>query len=163
MNGFRRGTNPGALNLDGETESHRTPRSEPTMTKPESGEKFTKNTSRSKKAGLQFPVSRIHRYMKNGKLADRISAAAPVFAAAVIEYLVAEVLELAGNAARDNKRVRINPRHVMLAVRNDEELNKLLRGVTIPSCGVLPNIHPSLLRKARQRASVSQPTPPEED
>lgn len=97
--------------------------------------------------------------MKKGKLADRISAAAPVFAAAVIEYLVAEVLELAGNAARDNKRVRINPRHVMLAVRNDEELNRLLRGVTIPSCGVLPNIHPNLLRKAKQRTSTaSQPT-----
>lgn len=58
-----------------------------------------------------------------------------------------QVLELAGNAARDNKRNRIIPRHVLLAVRNDEELGKLLAGVTIAHGGVLPNINPVLLPK----------------
>nr|GEX65757.1 histone H2A.1 [Tanacetum cinerariifolium] len=57
------------------------------------------------------------------------------------------VLELAGNAARDNKKTRINPRHLLLAVRNDEELGKLLAGVTIASGGVLPHINPVLLPK----------------
>ncbi|ONK61924.1 uncharacterized protein A4U43_C08F34970 [Asparagus officinalis] len=57
------------------------------------------------------------------------------------------VLELAGNAARDNKKNRIIPRHVLLAVRNDEELGKLLAGVTIAHGGVLPNINPVLLPK----------------
>ena len=61
--------------------------------------------------------------------------------------LAAEILELAGNAARDNKKSRIIPRHVQLAVRNDEELNKLLAGVTIASGGLLPNIHSVLLPK----------------
>ena len=42
----------------------------------------------------------------------------------------------AGNAARDNKKTRIIPRHIQLAIRNDEELNKLLSGVTIAQAGV---------------------------
>ena len=79
--------------------------------------------------------------------AERIGAGAPVYLAAVLEYLTAEVLELAGNAARDNKKSRIIPRHIQLAVRNDEELSKLLAGVTIAEGGVLPNIHSVLLPK----------------
>ncbi|KAH7296032.1 hypothetical protein KP509_26G005800 [Ceratopteris richardii] len=62
-------------------------------------------------------------------------------------YLAAEVLELAGNAARDNKKSRIIPRHIQLAVRNDEELSKLLGNVVIANGGVLPNIHATLLPK----------------
>ncbi|TPX48767.1 hypothetical protein SeMB42_g00333 [Synchytrium endobioticum] len=103
--------------------------------------------SRSSKAGLQFPVGRIHRLLRKGNYALRVGAGAPVYLAAVLEYLAAEILELAGNAARDNKKTRIIPRHLQLAVRNDEELNRLLGGVTIAQGGVLPNIHGNLLPK----------------
>ena len=103
--------------------------------------------SKSAKAGLQFPVARVARYLKKGKYADRLGGGAPVYLSAVLEYLCAEVLELAGNAARDNKKTRIIPRHIQLAVRNDEELSKLLAGVTIAQGGVLPNIHSVLLPK----------------
>ena len=68
-----------------------------------------------------------------------------MYLAAVLEYLAAEVLELAGNAAKDQKKSRIVPRHILLAVRNDEELNKLLANTTISEGGVLPYINPSLL------------------
>ena len=103
--------------------------------------------TRSMRAGLQFPVGRIHRKLKKGNYAERVGSGAPVYLAAVLEYLSAEVLELAGNAARDNKKSRIIPRHLLLAIKNDEELNKLLGGVTIASGGVLPNIQSVLLPK----------------
>ena len=94
---------------------------------------------------MQFPVGRISRFLRQGKYASRIGAGAPVYLAAVLEDLCAEILELAGNVARDNKMRRIVPRHITLAVKNDEDLNKLLGGV-LPNIhdhagGVLPNIH----------------------
>ena len=113
-----------------------------------------KSTTKSVKAGLQFPVGRIGRYLKKGKYATRLGAGAPVYLCAVLEYLCAEILELAGNAARDNKKSRIIPRHIQLAVRNDEELNKLLGGVTIASGGGLPNIHAVLLPKKSKSKSA---------
>jgi histone H2A len=64
------------------------------------------------------------------------------------------VLELAGNAARDNKKTRIVPRHIQLAVRNDEELSRLLGQVTIANGGVLPNIHNTLLPKRVSKGPV---------
>ncbi|XP_026464398.1 late histone H2A.2.2-like [Ctenocephalides felis] len=109
--------------------------------------KTSKTKSRSSRADLVFPVGRIHRLLRKGHYAERIGAGAPVYLAAVIEYLTAEVLELAGNAARDNKKTRVVPRHLQLAIRNDEELNKLLNGVTISQGGVLPNIESVLLVK----------------
>ena len=165
------------------------------------GKSAKKAISRSSKAGLQFPVGRIARYLKKGKVwfrpshatnkgllldtvfhhlwnrctkdadgsqtpwlmvvialqyASRIGAGAPVYLAAVLEYLAAEILELAGNAARDNKKTRIIPRHIQLAVRNDEELSKLLSGVTIASGGVLPNIHTVLLPKKTGKKEMAE-------
>ena len=113
------------------------------------GKARAKAKTRSSRAGLQFPVGRVHRLLRKGNYGERIGAGAPVYLAAVMimEYLAAEILELAGNAARDNKKTRIIPRHLQLAVRNDEELNKLLAGVTVAQGGVLPHIQAVLLPK----------------
>ncbi|XP_041273968.1 histone H2A-beta, sperm-like [Onychostruthus taczanowskii] len=103
--------------------------------------------SKSARAGLQFPVGRVHRLLQRGKYAARIGSGAAIYLAAVMEYVTAEVLELAGNAAHENRKTRIMPRHIQLAVRNDEELNKLFACVTIPQGGVMPNILSQLLPK----------------
>merc|ERR1711997_628161 len=105
----------------------------------------SKATTRSERAGLTFPVGRIARLLRTGRFSKRVAAGTPVYMAAVMEYLVAEILELAGNAARDNKKHRISPRHIMLAVRNDEELNEVFKNCTFSSGGVVPNIHSVLL------------------
>nr|XP_017256398.1 PREDICTED: probable histone H2A.3 [Daucus carota subsp. sativus] len=97
-----------------------------------------------------FPVGRIARFLKAGKYAERVGAGAPVYLAAVLEYLAAEVC---CNAARDNKKTRVVPRHIQLSVRNDEELSKLLGKVTIANGGVMPNIHAHLLPKKPSSAS----------
>lgn len=77
-----------------------------------------------------------------------------MYLAAVLEYLTAELMELAGNAARDNRRMRIIPRHLQLAVRNDEELNELLQHVTFAEGGVLPNIQAVLLPKKSNKSKA---------
>ncbi|KAF3678613.1 Protein H2A.7 [Capsicum annuum] len=109
-----------------------------------------KSVSHSTKAGLQFSVGLIARFLRNGKYAQRIDTEALVFLAAVLEYLATEInkfhqLLFAGNVARDNKGSRIVPRHIQLTVRHDEELNTLFGDVTICSSRVLSKSHKDLL------------------
>ena len=75
-----------------------------------------------------------------GSHVECLGASAPVYLAAILEYVSAEILKLAGNVVRFNSKTRIIPHHLLLAVRNDEELNKLLAGVTLSQGSVLPNI-----------------------
>ena len=120
------------------------------------GKKAAGSKTKSAKAGLTFPVGRIGRFLKKGRFAKRVGAGAPVYMAAVLEYVVAELLELSGNAAKDNKKTRIVPRHIQLAVKNDEELNKFLGRATISAGGVMPNVHAVLLNKKNAKGASSQ-------
>merc|ERR1711907_343280 len=110
-----------------------------------------KPISRSIRAGLQFPVGRIHRLLK-GRVTStgRVGATASVFLTSILEYLTAEVLELAGNASKDFKVKRITPRHLQLAIRGDEEFDTLIKA-TISGGGVIPHIHKNLVTKAQKK------------
>ena len=80
----------------------------------------------SRRSGLQFSVARVSRQLKRGSYSPggRVSKMASVYLTAVLEYLVAEIAELSGNAAFGAGKKRITPRHVMLAVALDDELHQ---------------------------------------
>mmetsp|Transcript_9135 Transcript_9135/g.20920 ORF Transcript_9135/g.20920 Transcript_9135/m.20920 type:complete len:201 (-) Transcript_9135:106-708(-) len=113
------------------------------------GDHEKKQMAMQTRAGLQFPVYRFAKALRKGGYAKRLAPGGAIYLTAVIEYVTAEILELAGNAAKDQNKKRIIPRHIQLAIRNDEELNKYMSNVTISGGGVIPNIHSQLLpRKA---------------
>ncbi|XP_037377813.1 histone H2A-Bbd type 1-like [Talpa occidentalis] len=81
--------------------------------------------SRSARAELQFPVSRVDRLLREGHYAPRLRSATPVFLAGVLEYLTANILELASKEAQSHRRMRITPEHVQRAMDKDQQLSLL--------------------------------------
>nr|XP_048317494.1 histone H2A-Bbd type 1-like [Myodes glareolus] len=84
-----------------------------------------RNISRSTRAELQFPVSRVDHYLREGNYSRRLSSSAPVFLAGVLEYIASNILDLAGEEAHANGRKRISPEHVYQVVENNQQLHEL--------------------------------------
>lgn len=101
---------------------------------------------KSKRAATLFPVSQLIHRLKKSCLNKIVRIDAGVFLAGVLEYLVSEVLDLAGEVAREKKRQTITPQHIAMAVKTDTELDQALRGVIVKQGGVLPHIHPELVK-----------------
>ena len=115
--------------------------------------KSTKSTSQSKKAGLVFPVGKIGTALRKGRYAPRVSKSASVFAAATLEFLTSEVLEVAAKAVlQRGKSKRITPRALTLAVRHDADLGALLKDVTLSRGGVVPKVEKALDAKKKSKA-----------
>ncbi|XP_074851147.1 late histone H2A.2.2-like [Carettochelys insculpta] len=118
--------------------------------------------TRSSRAGLLFSVSRIDRLLRRGQFADRVGAGAPVYMAAVLQYLTHEIMDIAGEVAARSKKRRISPRHLQLAFHSDSELKKLLGGVTISQGGALPLNQPAALpskKRNGRRATKTRVAP----
>ncbi|CAL6017650.1 Histone_H2A [Hexamita inflata] len=95
-----------------------------------------KSKSRSARAGVIFPVGRIHRHLKEGRYADRISSDAPVYMAAVLQQVVEEVFKEA-ETHKDNKATkRLVPNNILTAIRKDKELNDIFKDIVIREGGV---------------------------
>ena len=111
-----------------------------------------KKTSNAARSGHQFPPPRAKSLIKKHMPKDfHLGEGASVYLAAVLEYLTAEILEPSANAARDDRKSRITSRHIQFAMRNDEELNKMIENMHIAGGGVLPNIYAVLLTKKRRK------------
>lgn len=108
--------------------------------------------SRSEKAGLLMPVSKVNRHLRETRLSKRVGAGAPIYLAAVLEYAATEIMELAGQQL--GKRKRITPMDIMAAIRNDEELNQLLSGAAV-FCG-------DRVKDVTKAITISAPVAPKE-
>ena len=85
-----------------------------------------KSETKSKRCGLLWPIAKVNRHLRDIKTVKRVGGGAPVFLSAALEYVVAEILEIAGNQTLANKRKRVGPQDLSRAVRNDVELSRLL-------------------------------------
>jgi histone H2B len=119
------------LALPSELRKHAVAEGTKAVTKYNSGEVRGKKTLKGAKAGLQFPVTRVEHIMMELSLSERKSETSAIYLAAVIEYVMAEVLELAGNRTRDLKKVRIQSKHIKTAIYHDEQLDDFFKGVII--------------------------------
>jgi len=113
-----------------------------------------KRRTKSQRSGLVFPVARIINKLRKGRYARKVGVGAGVYLAAAMEYLAAEVLELAGNFTQFHKRTRITPRSILLTLKHDAELDQLTPHVIIPQGGVRPNINPVLLPPNQQQQAL---------
>jgi histone H2A len=93
--------------------------------------------TKSKRAGLIFPVKRIHNQMKSLMPGKKILTDSSIKLAAVLEYLVAELLDVSGIQTFETKMSVIKPRHIFLATQNDNDFKKVFKRVSISESGVV--------------------------
>ena len=120
------------------------------------GNTRAKAISGALRAQVTLPPSRIMRLMKKDRLNKTIRRDSSVFMAGVLDYICQEILELAGEYAMKMKKNMIKPRHIKLAIAEDEELCKILGQAVIHEGGVVPHIEAALLPKQKGKKGAEQ-------
>ena len=121
--------------------------------------KKTKKSGQAR-AGIWFGTGRTQAAFRAGRYADRYSKSAGVFMAGVLQYLTQEIFDLAvdvrDSMPKSKKGHRLTPRMLTLAIRRDEELNKLFAATQIVQGGILPNINENVWSRGKKGASSTQ-------
>lgn len=114
-----------------------------------------KYENKKKKAGLIFQPHRAEKLIRKYS-SGKVSEKAPVALAASLEYIIAELTELGSNATMYANMKTITPRHLTIAIHNDEELEELLKKIKFKFVrgGVMPNIYSILLKKKSKFGKV---------
>ena len=87
------------------------------------------HVSVAKRSGLKFAPTRFLKMLKRDRIVKGTTRKESAIAmAACIEYLMAEICELAGNICQEKKKKQINQRHLLLAIQGDDEFSKLFGG-----------------------------------
>jgi histone H3 len=115
-------------------------------------------SSRQNKAGIIFPPSIAEKFLRDFDYSNiMVNKSAPICFAAALEYITAELLELAVIVAKDNKRVRITIRDMELGVRQDNGMDRLFKKLNLSFIGggVTPFVHESLIvKKTRKKRTT---------
>ena len=108
--------------------------------------------SGAKRAGIVFAPSRVQRSLRECHV-GRIGGSAGVFLAGVLEYLVSEVAECAGNFCDESGMKTIKPKHLQLSFREDRELCKLIADIQVQGGGHKKNVQEFLFPKKGKKAA----------
>ncbi|GBP90009.1 Histone H2A [Eumeta japonica] len=114
------------------------------------GGKVKERRSRVRIEPVFTPVGRIHRLLRKGNYAERVGAVLPSTWPPLWNISPPRCSSWPVTRRATTRRPG-SSLDIQLAIRNDEELNKLLSGVTIAQGGVLPNIQAVLLPKKTEK------------
>lgn len=120
--------------------------------------KNDKPVRREQRAGLLFSIALCEKFIRRfGEVKKKIGSSAPVYLAAVLQNLCAEIIVHASALAKDKKKSTITVRHIFTALSTTEELNLLMErfNIQLLGCGVLPYIHPELYPKKEDKKKAA--------
>ncbi|KAM6145890.1 histone H2A, orphon-like [Phoenicopterus ruber ruber] len=134
----------------------------------EGGEAKAKKSrsSRSSRAGLLFPVSRVDRQLRRGHFAERFGARAPVYLAAVLQWVTHKTMDVAGKISKKSKRQCISPSHLQTALQKSSVLKQLLRsgepghrGRAVPQSQRVASASKKKMTKSKKRCPRQRAAP----